>query len=186
MKPFRGKPKKPKRSNGEIHRQRRWLRVGGRCPAVPFHGSRAGTLPCVDVRRSSSCTSPLVGRRDPLGVGLRPGCGDCRVAGKTARGKLPVARPAARRYTQRYQAAPCARRARRKRAPRYPEVRTQCRPRSWPAAGCYGATFDRPPSRGYTREYRSATLLLWVLLGPVLKHGPRSLTCTRVIGTSDT
>lgn len=106
MKPFRGKPKKPKRSNGEIHRQRRWLRVGGRCPAVPFHGSRAGTLPCVDVRRSSSCTSPLVGRRDPLGVGLRPGCGDCRVAGKTARGKLPVARPAARRYTQRYQAAP--------------------------------------------------------------------------------
>lgn len=122
MKPFRGKPKKPKRSNGEIHRQRRWLRVGGRCPAVPFDGSRAGTLPCVDVRPSSSCTSPLVGRRDPLGVGLRPGCGDCRVAGKTARGKLPVARPAARRYTQRYQAAPRARRARRKRAPRSPEV----------------------------------------------------------------
>lgn len=59
----------------------------------------ADTLPCVDVRRSSSCTSPLVGRRDPLGVGLRPGCGDCRVAGKTARGKPPVARPAARRYT---------------------------------------------------------------------------------------
>lgn len=147
MKPFRGKPKKPKRSNGEIHRQRHWLRVGRRCLAVPFHGSRAGTLPCVDVRRSSSCTSPLVGRRDPLGVGLRRGYGDCRVAAKTARGKLPHARPAARRYAQRYQAAPRARRARRKRAPRYPEVRTQSRPRSWPAAGCYGATFDRPPSR---------------------------------------
>lgn len=38
----------------------------------------------------------------------------------------------------------------------------------------------RPP------QYRSATLLLWVLLGPVLKHGPRSLTCARVIGTSKT
>lgn len=32
--------------------------------------------------------------------------------------------------------------------------------------------------------YRSATLLLWVLSGPVLKHGPRSLTCARVIGTA--
>ena len=32
--------------------------------------------------------------------------------------------------------------------------------------------------------YRSATLLLWVLSGPVLKHGPRSLTCARVIGLS--
>lgn len=99
MKPFRGKPKKPKRSNGEIHRQRRWLRVGGRCSAEPLRDPTADTLPCADVRRSSSCTSPLVGRRDPLGVGLRPGCGDCRVAGKTARGKPPVARPAARRYT---------------------------------------------------------------------------------------
>lgn len=49
---------------------------------------------------SSSCTSPLVGRRDSLGVGLRPECGVCRVAGKTARGKPSVARPAARRYSQ--------------------------------------------------------------------------------------
>lgn len=30
--------------------------------------------------------------------------------------------------------------------------------------------------------YRSAMLLLWVLSGPVLKHGPRSLACARVIG----
>ena len=36
---------------------------------------------------------------------------------------------------------------------------------------------------GLARMYPSATLLLWVLSGPVLKHGPRSLTCTRVIGT---
>lgn len=57
-------------------------------------------------------------------------------------------------------------------------------------------TFDRPANVPHPRRrgdpttvgrgdrYRSATLLLWVLLGPVLKHGPRSLTCTRVIGTS--
>jgi hypothetical protein len=67
VKPFRGKPKKPKRSNGEIHRQRRWLRVGGRCPARVLRGSRAGTLPCVDVRRSSSCTSPQVRTSRPAG-----------------------------------------------------------------------------------------------------------------------
>lgn len=36
---------------------------------------------------------------------------------------------------------------------------------------------------GQVSNYRSATLLLWVLSGPVLKHGPRSLTCARVIGT---
>ena len=40
----------------------------------------------------------------------------------------------------------------------------------------------RCPRTGQTSDYRSATLLLWVLSGPVLKHGPRSLTCARVIG----
>ena len=37
---------------------------------------------------------------------------------------------------------------------------------------------------GQVTIYLSATLLLWVLSGPVLKHGPRSLTCARVIGTA--
>lgn len=58
----------------------------------------------------------------------------------------------------------------------YPEVRTLCRPRAWPAVS------RRCPRTGQTSDYRSATLLLWVLSGPVLKHGPRSLTCARVIG----
>lgn len=89
----------------------------GDVPRSP-QGSRAGTLPCADVRLSSSCTSPQVERRDPLGVGLRPGCGDCRVAGKTARDKPPVARPAARRYAQGIRPHfYTVRRGRRKRAP---------------------------------------------------------------------
>lgn len=94
----------------------------GDVPRSP-RGSRAGTLPCADVRLSSSCTSPQVERRDPLGVGLRPGCGDCRVAGKTARDKPSVARPAARRYAQGIRPHfYTVRRGRRKRAPRYSEV----------------------------------------------------------------
>ncbi|CAB0034373.1 unnamed protein product [Trichogramma brassicae] len=37
-------------------------------------------------------------------------------------------------------------------------------------------------SSDWLLDYLSATLLLWVLLGSVLKHGPRSLTRTRVTG----
>ena len=33
---------------------------------------------------------------------------------------------------------------------------------------------------------RSAALLLSILVRPVLKHGPRSLTCARVIGLCET
>ena len=40
----------------------------------------------------------------------------------------------------------------------------------------------RCPQSGQTSDYLSAKLLLWVLLGPVLKHGPRSLACARIIG----
>lgn len=158
----------------------------GDVPRSP-RGSRAGTLPCADVRLSSSCTSPQVERRDPLGVGLRPGCGDCRVAGKTARDKPPVARPAARRYAQGIRPHfYTVRRGRRKRAPRYSEV-TDFAPspvlaRCWLKYGSPSTGLRTSLSHGGD-GYRSATLLLWVLLGPVLKHGPRSLTCTRVIGT---
>ena len=35
---------------------------------------------------------------------------------------------------------------------------------------------------GQSLDYLSAKLLLWVLSGPVLKHGPSSLACERVIG----
>jgi hypothetical protein len=136
---------------------------------------------------SSSCTSPQVERRDPLGVGLRPGCGVCRVAGKTARDKPSVARPAARRYAQgiRPHYSRCVETVA---SARHGTRRYGLRavPGPGPLLVTVRYTFDRPAnvSRGLAGDrYRSATLLLWVLLGPVLKHGPRSLTCTRVIGT---
>lgn len=65
MKPFRGKPEKPERSNGEIQRVSA-LASGGRVTV----GVRAGRSVCRRLA-SNACTSPLVGRRDPLGAGLR-------------------------------------------------------------------------------------------------------------------
>lgn len=65
MKPFRGKPKKPERSNGEIQRV-----------SLPASGVRV-TIGNVPVAPSAAdgvanvCTSPLVERRDLLGAGLR-------------------------------------------------------------------------------------------------------------------
>ena len=38
------------------------------------------------------------------------------------------------------------------------------------------------PQTSQTSDYLSAKLLLWVLSEPVLKHGPSSLSCARVIG----
>jgi len=142
---------------------------------------------------SSSCTSPLVERRDPLGVGLRPGCGVWRVAGNTAR-RQTLGRPAGCPAVHaRYQAAALTyarvRRGRRKRAPRYTEAYGPSAVTGPGPLLVVRLTFDRPANvpRGNSGDrYRSATLLLWVLLGPVLKHGPRSLTCTRVIGIIDT
>lgn len=58
--------------------------------------------------------------------------------------------------------------------------RPKCLGSCWHAANSDG---QRRALRGARSRYRSATLLLWVLSGPVLKHGPRSLTCARVIGT---
>jgi len=73
VKPFRGKPEKPERSNVEI--QRAIVKPsdvspgdGGPSPGKPGTGSsRTG---CASV--TTACTSPFVGRRDPLGAGLRP------------------------------------------------------------------------------------------------------------------
>ena len=58
----------------------------------------------------------------------------------------------------------------------YLEVRNLCRPRAWPAVS------RRCPRNGQTSDYRSAMLLLWVLSGPILRHGTRCLTCARFIG----
>lgn len=107
--------------------------------------------------------------------------GACRVASR-ARGRPSVAWPAARRYSHGIGPQPihffecvCVRPAASS-VSSYPEARTWCRPRAWPAVS------RRCPWTGQDSNYRSATLLLWVLSGPVLKHGPRSLTCARVIG----
>ena len=66
MKPFRGKPEKPESSNGEIQR----VSVGGEAWCCDG-------FTCVLALAASglpryACTSLLVGRRDPLGVYLRP------------------------------------------------------------------------------------------------------------------
>ena len=90
MKPFRGKPEKPKRSNGEIQRQRSRLPCGSRC-RVASAARHAVAAACPG---STACTSPLVGRRDPLGVGPRPVWSTV----PRKRGRPSVARPTARRY----------------------------------------------------------------------------------------
>ena len=73
MKPFRGKPEKPERSKGEIHSR---FAVGVR-RSCDGRRSRFPLLPFFDPI-ANACTFLLVGRRDPLGVGLRlavePGC----------------------------------------------------------------------------------------------------------------
>ena len=66
MKPFRGKPEKPERSKGEIHSR---FAVGVR-RSCDGERSRFPRLPFFDPI-ANACTFLLVGRRDPLGVGLR-------------------------------------------------------------------------------------------------------------------
>ena len=66
MKPFRGKPEKPERSKGEIH-SRFEAGVGRSCDG---RRSRFPHLRSLDPA-ANACTFLLVGRRDPLGVGLR-------------------------------------------------------------------------------------------------------------------
>ena len=99
-----------------------------------------------------------------------------------ARGRPSVARPAARRHTNGIGRQPihshecvCVHPAASS-VSSYSEVG----PSAVPGPGQLLAV--RCPRTGQTSEYRSATLLLWVLSGLVLKHGPRSLACARVIG----
>lgn len=68
MKPFRGKPEKPERSKGEIHSR---LVVGVRRSCDEKHVLRSFShLLSIDPV-TNACTFLLVGRRDPLSVGLR-------------------------------------------------------------------------------------------------------------------
>ena len=77
-------------------------------------------------------TSPLVGRRDPLGAGLRPGCAACPSVGLGSRllGRAPVSWLAARRYIWRSRFAPLGARAPGKRARFFPDDGP-----TWPGPG---------------------------------------------------
>lgn len=66
MKPFRGKPEKPERSNGKI--QPRLCRLGA---IAARRYATASPRPRSAVQSQNACTSSRVGRRDPLGAGLR-------------------------------------------------------------------------------------------------------------------
>ena len=66
MKPFRGKPEKPESSKEEI--QRVSLCASAAWQTIVVRDGRSLCRRCV----TNVCTSPPVGRRDPLGVGLRP------------------------------------------------------------------------------------------------------------------
>lgn len=65
MKPFRGKPEKPESSNEEIQRGSQWVAPFAR--RLSFAIFATG----VCILSAGACTSPPVGRRDLLGVGLR-------------------------------------------------------------------------------------------------------------------
>jgi hypothetical protein len=67
VKPFRGKPEKPERSKGEIHSR---FAVGVRRTCDGRRFVRFPLLPFFEPI-ANACTFLLVGRRDPLGVGLR-------------------------------------------------------------------------------------------------------------------
>ena len=176
MKPFRGKPEKPKRSNGEIHRQRDLYPCDARCL-----GLRPLCTPLLrDNWVSSTCTSPLVERRDPLGAGLRRGWSTVTSSQDVTRqtADCPVSCPTVKDWLLWYRAAVNAFRH----VGRWVSVLYSDQ------VPCIG--LGQPfvcvvlgQALTFERIYRSATLLLWVLSGPVLKHGPRSLTCTQVIGT---
>lgn len=176
MKPFRGKPEKPKRSNGEIHRQRRLLPCG--FAMLRDFGSatrcHCGMSSVVGVHFSPSRTSRPVGCR-PTARTV-----DCRVAFTRVHvADLWCSRPTARRYGTLQLVSSRTLRAFWLLGRLVPLGFTDLEP--LPGARCgrlAGDVLERALSKGY----RSATLLLWVLSGPVLKHGPRSLTCARVIG----
>ena len=67
MNPFRGKPEKPERSKGEIHS--RFIMGARRSCDGDVRAFSASFVVFDPV--TNACTFLLVGRRDPLGVGLR-------------------------------------------------------------------------------------------------------------------
>lgn len=190
MKPFRGKPEEPERSNGEIQRQRRWLGGGRRCRVGAVLAAVSGAS-----RHRSSVSGVVVVHFSPSRTSRPVGCRStaralaCRVASRRTR-QIP-GRPTGcsavsiskgiRSHTSSHSNCVGAAASvpwRLGRTRRRPKCPGSC----WRAAYSDG---QRRAPRGARPRYRSATLMLWVLSGPVLKHGPRSLTCARVIGESE-
>ena len=123
----------------------------------------------------SERTSPLVGRRDPLGVGLRPGDQSRPLAG----GCPGV--PADRSAVVHEELARGTFRVTRRRPGR---TSAWC-PRSGLPDAAQVALSARDPLR-QGRRLSSATLTSGRPTRPVLKHGPRSPACARVDGNLET
>ena len=174
MKPFGGKRTKSGKSKGDVQAP-----LAARCAAAadggaaPARAARCARCrsrrPRVVPSRSSASgrTHLLVVRRDPLGACRRPARGAGRCARRGARGSRPAS------------PGPRGRPLRRpgRLARRYTEA-------------------DGPPGTlSAQADVRRATLTggargprlrrsIRSIFRPVLKHGPRSLTCARVIGTA--
>ena len=122
----------------------------------------------------SERSSPLVGRRDPLGVGLRPGdqsrppLGAAGCPGVLADRSAVVHEELARGTF-------CV-------ARRRPGRTSAWCPRSGLPDAAQAALSARDPLR-QGRRLSSATLTSGRPTRPVLKHGPRSPACARVDGT---
>jgi len=95
VKPFKGKPEKPERSKGEIQR------VSEEAPdgrATDDSRVVCAFRPCCDPS-PNACTSPPVGRRDPLGAGLRPAVESVRTLRRFRANPRCFPGRLARRYT---------------------------------------------------------------------------------------
>jgi hypothetical protein len=186
VKPFRGKPVELKRANGEIHRSppcARAARVYPRAPLRPSAGGRVrvggrrgAARPPECVHFSLSITPrPVPPRSNAATRTSRP----AMRGGAGARTALPrdgmqlissgTRRPTPLRRLKDGGGLRTARDPRRLRCARSPRAATVAVRHCETALRCADAT-------------PSAVGLFWALTGPVLKHGPRSLACARVIG----
>ncbi|KAJ0171858.1 hypothetical protein K1T71_012644 [Dendrolimus kikuchii] len=130
-----------------------------------------GTVRALRTRPRKACTSLLVMHRDPFDVGLSAAREPRRSKRRRDRG---VRRPAVGRYSDReprtrYKARPARRKA--TSSPSSPPKRGR-----WCGAPVVAAVPVSDCARLSLRCYKFRALA-----GPVLKHGPRSLACVRVI-----
>lgn len=176
MKPFRGKRKRPESTHGEIHALPR-ARAPPRRDGPVRPDRRKPARRATATARVARALPAAEGRTSPrrhvatrwataYGPGRSPG-GLAPPGPRVTRPERPTVANAG--ATPPYRASEARREPGRSRG-RGPSVRVRGRP----------AVELSKASDG--RRRRSATLQLRALVRPVLKHGPRSLTCARVIG----